>query len=211
MRKFIALLAATCSIMLGLVVTAPAQANAPVVTSVASPASASSAQVERDSKMGGLPAQNVICAANGVGSSYPQLEYAVEHWNDTNYGALRLSVLNRCDGYSITNRMTIEGYFDATTTCGKFTNLGKAWDSVQGKYIYNQNPIVWVNLSDYCVGTDTAEAHWFQMLVGYILGLNYVNTSPYRVMCYTAWCIGNIKYVTFPDIQDMAAVYGLAA
>jgi hypothetical protein len=199
MRKAIILLTCLVALFSSLPMLMPAQAEPAAV------------QVERTSKMGALPAQSTICAANGVGSSYPQLEYAVEKWNDASYGALHLSVLNRCDGYSITNRMTIEAYFDSTTTCGKFTNLGKYWDSTQQKYIYNQNPIVWVNLSDYCVGTDTAEAHWFQMLVGYILGLDYVNVSPYRVMCSTAWCIGNIKYVTVQDIRDMAGVYGLTA
>lgn len=199
MRKATMILACLVTLFSALPLLTPAQAESAAV------------QVERDSKMGALPAQSTICAANGVGSAYPTLEYAVEKWNDASYGALHLTVLNRCDGYSITNRMTIEGYFDGTTTCGKFTNLGKSWDSAQGKYIYNQNPIIWVNLSDFCVGTDTVEAHRFQMYVGYILGLDYVNVSPYRVMCYTAWCLANIKYVTVQDIRDMAGVYGLTA
>jgi hypothetical protein len=207
-RKVAALVAVLGASCLGLVASqASATVDAPAA--ITSQAGTQTAQVERNQKMGALPMQSTICAANGVGGTYP-LAYVLGQWNDTSYGALRLSVLNRCDGYSITNRLTVEAYTDSTSTCGKFTQAGSVWDARQGKYIYNQNPVVWVNLNDICAGNDTVKAHRFAMYVGYILGLGYTTTTN-RVMCNTSWCNNNIKYVTGYDIRDMAGVYGLTA
>ncbi len=176
-------------------------------TASSAPVSAQSAQME-DWKMGALPMQGTICAANGIGGTYP-LKYVLEKWNNPSYSSLALTVLNRCDGYSITNRMTVESYVASGTTCAKFTNTGSHWDSAQGKYIWDQNVVVWVNHSDYCMPNDTAHAHRLALYVGYILGFSVVNyTDCYCVMGGTSWSINNIKYVRTADYTYSAQVYG---
>lgn len=191
----------------------PVQAEAPTIItaqSVAEPAPKAEA-VERDTKMGALPYQWQVCVANGI-IGY-NTEWVLEKWTQASYGALQLVVRNRCyEDYSITNRLTVDTYIDgaATAPCGKFSNLGKYWDPSQQKYIWNQNPVVWLNVADKCVPTDTTYAHRLAMYVGYILGLNYV-TAHYYVMGTTSYALENVKYVTNQDRIWMAGVYGLAA
>lgn len=170
----------------------------------------STVQAEEQWKMGGLPNHYTICVANGIGGTY-NTEYVLEQWTQLSYGALNLSVRNICTGYSITNRMTIESYVDSTTSCVKFTNTHKTWSPAQGKYIWDQNVVVWVNHSDYCLPNDTAHAHRLQMYVGYILGLSYITSGCSYVMTATICGINGIKYVTNTDRSMMAGVYGLAA
>lgn len=201
MRKATTLLASIGLLVAALISGAPAQA-APQA-----PAVSQSAQME-DWKMGALPMQGTICAANGIGGTYP-LKYVLEKWNNPSYSGLALSVLNRCDGYSITNRLTVESYVAAGTSCAKFTNTGSHWDSVQGKYIWDQNIVVWVNHSDYCMPNDTAHAHRLALYVGYILGFTVQNGFDcYCVMGGSTWSINNIKYVRTADYTYSAQVYG---
>lgn len=182
---------------------------APAQAVVSVPTATTTAQVELQYKMGALPAQSKICIANGVGADYP-LEYLLERWNDFSYSALRLVVQNRCSTYSITNRMTVYAYTDNTTTCGIITQRGNYWDSTQGKYIYNQNPLIYVNQNAYCASNDTEQAHRFAMYVGVILGLGY-ETATYKVMGTNATALNNVKYPTGYDVRDAAGVYGLTA
>jgi hypothetical protein len=212
MRKILAVLGAFLSIFLGLAAVAPAQANAPVVTSIAAPAASQSAQWSiADSKMGALPMQNVICVANGFGTTYP-MEYVLEKWNAPATGALSLTVRNTCTGYSITNRLTVAKYTDSgSPNCGKFSNLGSYWDSVQGFYIWNQNPVVWLNQNEFCTSSDTIRAHNAAMFVGAILGLMYSTCDCNEVMSKSIYSVENVKYVTGTDINHMTYVYGAAA
>jgi hypothetical protein len=201
MRKFATLLLAASSLCLGLTTLQPAQAT------VSTPQISQSAQME-DWKMGALPMQGTICAANGIGGDYP-LKYVLEKWNNPSFSSLALTVRNTCTGYSITNRMTVESYVATGTTCVKFTNTGSEWDSAQGKYVWNQNIVVWVNHSDYCMPNDTAHAHRLALYVGYILGFSVVNSFDcYCVMGGTTWSINNIKYVRNADYNYSAQVYG---
>lgn len=161
-------------------------------------------------KLGVYPAPATICIADGIGGD---TKAVLGRWNDAAYGALRLSILNRCDGYSITNRMTVTHYSAAGTSCVKFTNTGNVWDTRQQMHIWNQNIVVWLNSSDYCSGGDPPRVHRMAMYVGYILGVKYVycSTTCNYVMCYTSWCLNNVYYVTTNDRRLMAAVYGLVA
>ncbi len=182
------------------------------VTVLSPPAEASTSSVqwaERDTKMGARPASSVICIANGI-ANYPT-EYVLEKWNRSGY-ALALTVRNSCTGYSVTNRMTVTLYRDDNTpNCGKFTNLGRQWDAVQGKYIWNQNPVVWLNTNPYCAANDTIWAHNMAMFTGVILGLDYSTCDCNEVMSTSTHSVNTVKYVTLLDIQHMGAVYGLAA
>lgn len=169
------------------------------------------AATERGDKMGALPLHYKICVANGI-AGY-NTEWTLEHWTQLSYGALNLVVAGNCvtAGYSVTNRMTVDTYVDAAGGCGKFTRLERYWDGQQGKYIYNNNPVVWLNVRDSCVPNDTAYAHRLTMYVGYILGLNYGGTCYYYVMCQDTQAVNGVKYVTTKDRSDMAKVFGLAA
>lgn len=202
MRKFLAVFLLAGALVAGLVPASSAQA----------PTVAASAQWTLTGwKLGGLPDGATLCVANGIGASY-NYEYVIEQINNSSWGP-NITVRNTCTGYSITNRMTIDSYADGTTTCAKFTNTHRTYDSVQGKSVWDQNVVLWYNLSDYCVGEDTVRAHRTAMYIEYVLGLSYdpgANT-PLRVICSTSWCMYNVKYVQYEDRRRLGYIYGLEA
>lgn len=213
MKRICMLLAATLMVALGISVSpagaTPENAATPAVVSAPAqlPQATENAQWTLTGwKMGRLPAASTLCIANGVGGTYPY-KYVIEQINNTSWGP-NISVLNRCDGYSIQNRATIDWYTDGTTTCVKFTNTHQSWDAAQGYWVHDQNPVIWYNLSDYCVGSDTPRAHRTAMYVEYILGLQYDGVQVNAVICATSWCINNVKYVTFEDRRRLGYIYG---
>lgn len=182
-------------------------------SSVKVPAATISAQWTLNTwKLGGLPAGSTLCVANGIASDY-NYKGLIEAINNSTYGP-NISVLNRCDGYSITNRMTIESYVqNGTTACAKWTNTGKVWDSAQGKYIWNQNVVLWYNNSTYCIGdgTNPARSHRVGMFMEYTLGLNYDTAEVHAVICSAASCYYDVPYVTPEDQRRLGYVYGREA
>lgn len=182
----------------------PTQAAAP--TSVAAPAvAAAPAAAATGWKLGGLPNSWTICVANGVGTTY--VKSLVERWNAPAY-RLKVSVLNRCDSYSITNRMTLYYYNEpGSTTCAKFENTHKSWDAVQRKYIWDQNVILKVNINDYCASSPTEYDHRFQMYTGYLFGLYYDVEACDCVMGSSSYDLNNSRYVTYRDVTDMNEIY----
>lgn len=215
MRRSIVALLTAATVAVGIVTAyGPAEATAPPTSITASTVvdeptvGDSTDAIENQIKMGALPAQYKICVANGI-VGY-NTEYVLEKWTQLSYGALNLVVQNRCSDYSITNRLTVETYSSSAGGCGKFTQAGNHWDAAQGKYIYDQNPVVWLNTRDSCVPTDSFYAHRLAMYVGYILGVNYQNCN-YYVMCNTSYALQTAKYVTGQDKIWMAGVYGLTA
>lgn len=206
MKRFIATLMLVGATSAGLsVVPAEATVSTPAVSQSAN--ISQSAQYE-DWKMGARPASSTICLANGV-AGY-SMAYVMGFLTDQNSG-LKLYVGNRCDGYSITNRMTITTYSDSTTTCSKYTNTGRVWDGVQGKYIWNQNPVIWANTNDFCMPNDTAKAHRFALFVEYILGATPETDACRGTIGSTLACINQVKYAQLYDRQLMNHIYGLAA
>lgn len=204
MRRFAALLG-SLALALGLVTLVPAEAT------VSTPTSAEKAQWSLTGwKLGRLPAQSTLCVANGAADTGYAYEYVIEKINNPNFGP-NVSVQNRCDGYSIENRMTIDTYVASGTTCAKFTNTGRYYDPVQEAEIWSQNVVLWYNLSDYCVGDDTVRAHRTAMYVEYVMGLAYSYDNAYAVICATSWCYNNIKYVTSEDQRRLGYVYGAEA
>jgi hypothetical protein len=185
--------------------------TAPLLTATeaqAAPQISQSAQYQ-SWKMGGRPASSTICLANGV-ENY-SMAYVMSFLTDYNSG-LSLSVRNRCDGYSITNRMTIDTYTAAGTTCVQFANTHRTYDAVQGKEIWDQNIVIKVNNSDYCMPNDTAIAHRFALYVEYILGLSYEYGSTCNATINgNVPCINALKYATGRDRALLNNVYGLAA
>jgi hypothetical protein len=159
-------------------------------------------------KLGGRPASSTLCVANGIASDYPY-EALIENINNPNYGP-SITVLNRCDAYSITNRMTIASYVDSSTVCAKFTNTHRTYDSVQGKSIWDQNVVLWYNNSTYCIGDGTGpvRAHRVGMFMEYVLGLSYDNTVVNAVICSASSCYYNVPYVTSEDQRRLGYVYG---
>jgi hypothetical protein len=155
-------------------------------------------------KLGRLPAAGTLCIANGVDSYFATV---IGRLNTSAFYP-NIAVLNRCDGYSIENRMTIDNYSDSTAVCSKFTNTGRAWDAAQGYYVWNQNPVLWYNTSDYCLGAQPVMDHRIDMYVEYILGLQYVSDRNWNAtICSTSWCFYNVRY---PTLNDTGGTYGLA-
>lgn len=156
--------------------------------------------------MGGYPNYWTVCAANGVGTAY--WANLVGNWTWPGH-ELDLRVQNRCDGYSITNRFTFTYYTDANDpNCAKITNNHRTWSPARGKYIWDQNPILWVNLKQVCIAGGSVEYdHRVQMYVGWLLGLNLDPTTCYCVMGSGGYDRGNTRYVVLHDILDMDVVY----
>lgn len=155
--------------------------------------------------MGGYPNYWTICAANGVGGTYwPNL---VRKWTWVGH-ELNLVVQNRCDGYSITNRFTFEYYNnESDPNCAKITNNHKTWSPARGKYIWDQNPVLWVNIRSGCADNPTEYDHNVQEYVGWLLGLEPDPDLCSCVMGTQAWDRNNIRYVVLHDILDMDVVY----
>lgn len=216
------ILIACAAIAACLAVAAPAQAGwdwsrdqSPARAALTAPAAPETPQAATWTltgwKLGRLPAQSTLCVANGTLdiTSY-NYKYVIEQINNSSWGP-NISVLNRCDGYSIENRMTIEAYVASGTTCAKFTNTGRVWDAAQDAYVWNQNVVLWYNLSDYCVGDDTVRAHRTGMFMEYVLGLSYDPAQVNAVISSSTWAMYNVKYVTFEDRRRLGYVYGVEA
>lgn len=116
-------------------------------------------------------------------------------------------VQNRCDGYSITNRFTLESLNSTTIACAKITQAHQTWSPARGKYIWDQNPILWVNINDKCTTTPTSYDHRVQMYIGWLLGLYPDPGDCNCVMGNTTNDIYSIRYVVLHDILDQDVVY----
>jgi hypothetical protein len=150
--------------------------------------------------MGVLPNYWTLCVANGYG---PTVGGPVLSWNYPTL-ALTISLQNRCDGYSITNRMTIDNLSNAgaciqysntrTTAPTKYIHWGPYF------YIWNQNPVIWVNTQ--CNNPGVIE-HSACKGVGYILGLVYVSGTPESCMgTDPGW-----NRATYGDVIDTNQIY----
>jgi hypothetical protein len=205
MKRLLALIAGIAA-LLALSVTAPANAQeskipcdkakmcktmGPLVATVAKvPASADTQdwgfqapQVTPDTTdtagngfaMGVSPNWWTLCVANGYG---PTVGRAVLGWNWPPRQPT-ISLQNRCDGYSITNRMTIDN-INNSGACIQYTNLGHSASPLghlhSAFYIWNQNPVIWVNTRSGCADAGEIE-HDAAKGVGYILGLAYSTCS----------------------------------
>ena len=153
--------------------------------------------------MGGLPNFWTICVANGYGPTAG----LITNWNWEGH-RLAVHVQNRCDGYSITNRMTIDNYSATNAPCITFGNthttkiLGR-----KGKNIFDQNVIVYINTAAPCFDNNIELYHNIQRGVGYVLGLSYNPVLCFCIQGSTQEDINNIPYVTNGDALDMAVDY----
>lgn len=188
------------------VLAAPAQASVPS----AATAPAAAANHQTGWKMGALPAQSTLCVAEGVdgiGNGY-NYEYVIGQLNNVNYGPT-ISIRNTCTGYSIQNRLTINGAVWSGTTCAQFSNTHRTFSASQGYAIWDQNPIITYNLSDYCIGEDTVRAHRTNMYLEYILGLQYHSSGITNcTIGSTSASITTVKYPTNYDWSWLGNIYG---
>lgn len=196
MRKLLTAILAVLALCGLSVVAAPATAEpaAPAATQAAATGWA----------MGGLPNYWTICAANGVGGTY--WADLVRKWTWAGH-ELDLRVQNRCDGYSITNRFTFEYMNSATESCAEITNGHRTWSPARQKYIWDRNPIVWVNINNKCTTDSVSYDHQVQLAVGWLLGLYPDAQDCNCVMGNTVNDIYSIRYVVLHDILDMDVVY----
>lgn len=177
----------------GLIVSAPAaQGNAVAVQTGANGFAA-----------GGYPNYWTLCVANGYGPTAG----VINNWNDWGF-RMHVSVQNRCDGYSITNRMTIDNAYVTGGPCIAFGNTQTAWSPARGKYIWTNNLIVRINTAAPCFDSNTELYHNIQRGVGYWLGLAYDPAQCLCVMGSTQYDINNIPYVTYGDVYDAVAGVG---
>ena len=146
---------------------------------------------------GGYPNYWTLCVANGYGPTAG----VINNWNNWGY-RLHVSIQNRCDGYSITNRATIDSQNAPGAACIDFDNEHKTWSPARGKYIWDQNPIMWINTAPGCFDNNTELYHNIQKAVGYWLGLGYNPNICDCIMGSTSQDTNNIPYVTYGDVFD---------
>lgn len=155
--------------------------------------------------MGGQPNWWTICVANGYGPTAG----LVSNWNWPGR-QLDVNVQNRCDGYSITNRMTIDNVSNYGA-CIQYSNLGHTTYKYQHGgtgayyYIWNQNPVIWINTASHCHRDNVQLYHNIQKGVGYILGLAYGTCD----LCIMGPDTNNTPYVTNGDSLDTNVIYQL--
>lgn len=153
--------------------------------------------------MGGYPNYWTLCVANGYGPTAG----VINNWNDWGF-RLHIAVQNHCDGYSITNRMTIDSQNAPGAACLEYNNTHKTWSPARGKYIWDQNPIIWVNTAPGCFDNNTELYHNIQKGVGYVLGLGYNPNQCLCIMGSNNYDTNNIPYVTYGDVYDVTAGVG---
>lgn len=203
MRKAMLLLASV-GLLATLAATAPANAEQ---AQVQTPASAQGpTKVETGSNgfaMGGYPNYWTICVANGYGPTAG----VVNNWNWEGR-RLAVHVQNRCDGYSITNRMTIDNQNVPGAACIQFSNNHTTYSPARGKKIYDGNIVVWINTAPGCFDNNIELYHNMQRGVGQALGLGPNVNSCYCVVGANSYDTNNIPYVINADSQDMNVIYG---
>lgn len=151
--------------------------------------------------MGVLPNYWTLCVANGYG---PTVVGPVGSWNYEGR-ALTISIRNVCTGYSITNRMTIDNINNAGA-CIQYSNLGNGgqfqhWGPYY--YIWNQNPVIWINTRSGCNNAGGQLVHNAAKGVGYILGLVYSTCSD----CVMGPDNNLVPYATNGDSLDANTIY----
>ncbi len=152
--------------------------------------------------MGVRPNYYTICVANGYG---PSAGGPVLSWNYTGF-RLDVRLQNRCDGYSVTNRLTIDNV-NNSGSCIQYTRLNstaptKYFHDVWSGYIWNNNPVVWINTSAACFQNSAQLYHNMAKGIGYILGLAYSTC--------TDCVMGNnnlIYNATYGDAVDANVIY----
>lgn len=153
--------------------------------------------------MGGLPNFWTICVANGYGPTAG----LITNWNWAGH-RLAVHVQNRCDGYSATNRMTIDNYAVTNAPCITFSNTHTTYIlGRKGKAIFDQNVVVWINTAAPCFDNNIELYHNIQRGVGYVLGLSYNPIECGCVQGATQEDINGIPYVTNADALDMGVDY----
>lgn len=221
MKRLFAVLALIGAVALGGTTTAqavPAPAAAPVASAQAAAAVPESwdwnwdwykQSAQEDPipatgwKMGGLPNHWTICVANGYG---PTAEGLIENWNWSGF-RLAVNVLNRCDGYSVTNRMTIDNFYQPGGVCIKYTRMERGNIDSQSAVIFTNNPVVSVNTASPCFDSNVELYHNIARGVGHVLGLHYMTVTCLCVMGATNYDITTTPYVTYKDAFWMNKVY----
>jgi hypothetical protein len=188
-----------CALLISLsLLSVPAQATEEVKASPVAAQTGSNGYA-----MGTYPDYWTICVANGYGPTAG----IINNWNWEGR-RFNIHVLNRCTGYSITNRMTIDNV-NNTGPCLQLDNPETVWSPARGKNIFVNNPILFINTSTACWHNQPIELyHRIQMYVGWVLGLSYDLSVCNCIMGATNQDITTVPYVTNADSQDLNVIYG---
>lgn len=158
--------------------------------------------------MGVKPNYWTICVANGYG---PTVSGPVLSWNYPTH-QLEVHLQNRCDGYSVTNRMTIDNV-NNSGACIQYQRLNNTAPTGYQHggtgayyYIWNNNPIVDINTRAGCNNAGGQLEHNAAKGVGYILGLAY-STCSGADACVMGADNNGVTRATFGDNVDMNVIY----
>ena len=204
MRKFFIAMVMAIAILFAGVATsvAPAQATSAAVTqATAQPADINGYKFWSPS----------ICVdGSAINGSYYRVAYIAQQWNIRAQGALALDYENDCAaaGYPPSRRMVIGTYTNATDgKCLTITNAGTA--GYNGFARWTDGPGAYINLyGSNCVYNQTFRDHVVSNAIGYLLGLQVLNSSGYnsRVMNSTAWSWSNVP---LPDINSGDTLFNI--
>lgn len=203
MRRILAVVATALALCLG---GLTAQAQSTGTQAPSAPAVADTALTPGHGyAMGVRPYYYNICVANGYGASAPG---PVTSWNDSGF-QLHVVIQNRCDGYSVTNRMTIDNVNNAGA-CIQYSRLESTYPTKYQHgalwfgYIWNNNPVVWINTeTPRCNHYPGQIYHNMAKGVGYILGLAYSDCFDCIMGDYT----NGTTEATYGDKIDMNVIY----
>jgi hypothetical protein len=196
MRKSLSAVIALLMLGLGaLVVSVPAQAS----SSTTSGATTLPLPPDANGEMFWSP---YICVEPGAGipdaisdQTYYRLAYLAQQWNLRANGAIALDYSTDCaaDGYPPSRRMVIGLYSSTASVCNYLKN-GQT-DYYEGMYRWTNGPAVYINTANAgCVSSQTRRDHIVSASIGYLLGLQNLNSSGYnsRVMNFTTWSWDNV-------------------
>lgn len=207
MKKIIAAVFAVVAILFaGMALTEPAQA-ATQSTDTAIPPDVSSPAHK-------FWTPNICIDGSQINGTYYPVAALAQQWN------LRAPILNLdysddcvVDGYTPSTRMVIgSAHGGSGGDCFSVTNTGY-YTTLNGWHRWTNVPAAYLNIdNNACVGSQARRSHLVSMAIGWILGLQTLNSTGYnsRVMNQTAYSYDNITAADQNSGNTLEAVYAYA-
>lgn len=209
MRKILVSVLGVLAILVGVVaVTQPAQAAS---TETASAQVVIPPDVQNPLKKFWTP--NVCIDGSAINGAYYRVGYLAQQWN-LRAPLMGLDYSDDCaaDGYSPSERMVV-GTFNnpADNHCWLLTNQQTAY--LNGAYRWTNGPGIYINIGiPSCVSSQTRRDHAVSFAIGFVLGLNQLNSTGYnsRVMNQTAFSWDNVPLPDQNSGNTLGAIYAYA-
>lgn len=134
---------------------------------------------------------------SAINGPYYRVGYQAQQWNLRvgNSSVLALSYQDDCAaaGYPASRRMVVGTFSNPDKPCLLLTNA--AYSTYNGMDRWTAGPGMYLNTYfASCVGSQNRRDHYVSAAIGYMLGLEHLNSSGYnsRVMNHTDWSRDNV-------------------